>query len=79
MKTKIIQNIKSIILALVLVVGVSYVSAAWTNPPANPTNGNVDAPINVGGGTAGNIYSQFKTGLVTFDHLITGDLTVTKD
>ena len=48
MKTKIMQNIKSVIIVLVLVVGVSYASAAWTNPPSTPPNGNVDAPINVG-------------------------------
>ncbi len=80
MNKKIIQNIKSIILALAIVLGAGYVSAAWTVPPATPPNGNVPAPINVGGkdGTdSTKWYSQFKTGLITLDHLITGDLTVT--
>lgn len=51
MKTKITQNIKSIILALILVAGVSYVSASsiWTAPTLPPTGGNTDTPINVGG------------------------------
>lgn len=43
-----IQSIKGIILGLALVLGVSYVSAAWTTAPASPPSGNVDAPINVG-------------------------------
>lgn len=50
MKTKIIQNIKSIILALILVAGVSYVSATsvWTPPTATPPGNNTDTPINAG-------------------------------
>ncbi|MFA6177802.1 MAG: hypothetical protein WC694_02835 [Candidatus Paceibacterota bacterium] len=50
MKTKIIQNIKSIILALILVLGVSYVSAfsTWVNPTSTPPNNNADTPLNVG-------------------------------
>jgi|SRR3989344_8905412 len=82
MKTKtkinIVQNIKSIILALILVAGVGYVSAysTWVGPTTTPPGNNVDAPINTGGGVAGNVYSQFKTGLLTLDHLITGDLTI---
>ncbi len=80
MTQKTIQNLKSSILTFALVLGVSYASAAWTVPPATPPNGNVSAPINVGGkdGTdPTKWYSQFKTGLITLDHLITGDLTVT--
>ena len=50
MKTKIIQNIKSIILALILVLGVGYVYAqsVWTPPTAPPPGDNTAAPINVG-------------------------------
>jgi hypothetical protein len=48
MKTQIMKNIKAIILALIVVVGVSYVSADWTAAPASPPNNNVPAPINVG-------------------------------
>lgn len=49
-KQQIIQNIKSITIALILVLGVNYVSAAgvWNPAPSNPPSGNVDAPINVG-------------------------------
>jgi len=46
MKTKIIQNIKSIIVALVLVAGVAYVSA-WTGPTDTAPDSNTAAPINV--------------------------------
>jgi hypothetical protein len=78
MKTQIKQNIKAIVLALVLVAGVSYVSAAWTAPTELPTGGNVPAPINVGGGDVGiTPYSQIKTGALTLMHLFTPDLTVT--
>ena len=43
-----IQYIKSTVLALIIVLGVSYVSASWTPAPPNPPSGNVDAPVNVG-------------------------------
>ncbi|MFA6353620.1 MAG: hypothetical protein WCW93_01670 [Candidatus Paceibacterota bacterium] len=60
MKTKIIQNTKSIILALILTLCVGYVSASstWNNPPAGtvPPANNTDAPINTGAS------SQFKDG-----------------
>ena len=51
MKTKIIQNIKSIILALILVVGVSYVYAysPWAPPTATAPGNNTDIPLNVSG------------------------------
>lgn len=50
MKTKIIQNIKSVILTLVLVLGVSYVSASstWVAPTASAPGNNTDVPLNVG-------------------------------
>lgn len=48
MRTSIMNNIKVIILALILGVGASYVSAAWTNPPANPPEQNTPAPVNIG-------------------------------
>src|SRR3989338_7410230 len=73
MKTKIIQNIKSTILALILVAGVSYVSAVgtWSNPPPGtvPPNNNTETPLNVG------ITPQIKTGSLTLGGLgILGDL-----
>ena len=50
MKQKIIQNIKSIILALILVVGVSFVSAigTWSGPTAPAPGNNTDTPLNTG-------------------------------
>ncbi|MFA6076985.1 MAG: hypothetical protein WC735_02830 [Candidatus Paceibacterota bacterium] len=62
MKKKVTQNIKSIILALILTVGVSYayvVFGAWSGPTANPPGNNVDTPINVSGTL------QTKTGGLT--------------
>jgi len=46
MKT-LFSQLKLILLALLIAVGVSYVSAAWSNPTATPPEGNVAAPINV--------------------------------
>jgi hypothetical protein len=49
MKTKIIQNAKTIILALILTLCVGYVSASsWTGPTAAAPLGNTDTPINAG-------------------------------
>lgn len=48
-KDEIINSIKIITLALVVGLGVNYVSATWTNPPATPPNDNVAAPLNAGG------------------------------
>jgi hypothetical protein len=69
------QNIKAIVLGLVVAVGVGYASAEW-NPapatgPADAANNNAPAPINVG------ISTQTKTGILNLLHLITPDLTVT--
>src|SRR3989344_366588 len=43
------QNIKSFILVLILVLGVSYVSAqgVWTDPECGPTGCNTPTPLNV--------------------------------
>ncbi len=77
MKNQITQNIKAIILGLVIAVGAGYVSA-WTPPTLPPTGGNVAAPINVSNtlqhkygslilneSTAG--ISPFATGLVVLN------------
>jgi hypothetical protein len=48
MKNINIQNIKIVTLALILALGISYASAAWTPAPSSPPNSNTDAPINVG-------------------------------
>ena len=42
-----IQTIKTVILALVLTLGVSYVFA-WTGPTATPPAGNTPTPVNIG-------------------------------
>ena len=71
MQTKIIQNIKSIVFALILVFCIGVVSADWSNPPAGtvPPNNNTEAPVNVGSA------SQIKTGPLTLGGLgIVGDL-----
>ncbi len=58
MNTKITQNVKSIILALIMVLGVGYVMA-WTGAPANPPSNNVEAPINASSS------SQYKRGALS--------------
>lgn len=58
----IIQPLKLITLALILSVGISYVSA-WTAPTVTPPNGNVSAPINV------SVNSQIKAGNLQADQL----------
>lgn len=73
MKTKITQNIKAIILALILVAGVGYASANWTaptnTPPTCPTGSpGCDAPLHVGS------IGQIKGGPLTLGGLgIIGD------
>ena len=59
------QSLKLITLALVLSIGISYVSA-WTAPTLTPPNGNVAAPINVGS------TAQIKTGGLTVSNLAVG-------
>jgi hypothetical protein len=61
MNKQITQDIKSIVLALILVLGVGYVYADWTPAPPNPPSGNVDAPINAGAS------KQYKTGSLQID------------
>jgi hypothetical protein len=70
MKTQLIQTTKTIILALILTLGISYVMA-WTGPTSTPPDGNTPAPVNVGttdqvknGGLGINALSVFGTGYV---------------
>ena len=57
LKTQLLNTLKIIILASIVVLGVQYVSATtWVAPTGNPPTNNTPAPIN-GGGTA-----QEKTG-----------------
>ena len=74
MKSKITQNIKAIILGLVLTLGLSYVLADFTPPPSSPptcdpaTTPACNAPINVGS------LAQIKAGSLTLGGLgIVGD------
>lgn len=69
MKTRILETFKITFLALLLTVGIGYVFAAWTPAPANPPNGNTDAPINVGAS------AQTKTGALTLGDLTSGYVT----
>ncbi len=54
--SQIINTIKVIALALLLALGISYVSAQWSGPQQAPPGGNVPAPINIGP------LKQIKTG-----------------
>jgi len=47
MKKLFLENIKPILLAIILSSGLS-IASAWTGPTATPPTGNVSAPINVG-------------------------------
>lgn len=57
------QTLKSLVLALILVGGLSYVFA-WTGPSTTPPNGNVAAPVNTGS------VGQVKTGYLGVSDLI---------
>ncbi len=46
-----LRTIIPLALALLALLAYQYMGAAWTNPPANPPNNNVPAPINVGTST----------------------------
>ena len=60
LKSHIFQNLKIIVLALLLVVGTQYVAAVdWRAPAGSPPNNNTSAPINVG------VDGQSKLGGVT--------------
>ncbi len=64
--SQIINTIKVITLALLLALGISYVSAQWSGPTAGPPNNNVSAPINVGSA------DQTKTGKLGVGSLVVG-------
>lgn len=60
-KRELIQSLKTLALALVLSVGVSYVSA-WTGPTAAAPGGNASVPLNV------SATAQTKTGGINFSN-----------
>ena len=79
MKTT-IQNIKIIVLGLIVAVGVSYAGAAWTPAPSTPPNANADAPLNVGSNQQTKLGSLLLGGLGVggdFTYLPTGVSSVT--
>lgn len=45
---KIKQSILAIVIGLALAASISFAVGTWSNPTANPTDGNTEAPINVG-------------------------------
>jgi len=61
-----LQPLKTLTLALVLSIGVSYAYAAWAPPTNAPTGGNAEAPINVGSAT------QLKAGGLSVSGLLRG-------
>lgn len=71
MKTKITQNIKAIILGLVLTVGMGYVAAqTFVGPTEAPPGGNTPAPLNIG------ISPQTKTGPLSLANLFVSNLYI---
>ena len=46
MNTSILKNLKAIILGLIMVLGLNFALAAWTDPQCTPPNCNLDVPIN---------------------------------
>ena len=68
MNKNIFQSFKVIVLAFVISIGISYVSA-WTAPTVTPPGGNVAAPINT------SINTQTKVGGLTVWGLVSDSLT----
>jgi len=64
MKKHLIQTLKTLLTAIILSFGISYVYA-WTGPTQTPLNGNISAPVNTGS------VAQTKSGNVTADRLTT--------
>lgn len=67
-------SLRTLTLALVLSIGVSYAYATWAPPTATPPLGNIDVPVNVGDNTqykAGNLVlnnsaTPFANGLIVW-------------
>ncbi|MEK7463953.1 MAG: hypothetical protein AAB610_02410 [Patescibacteria group bacterium] len=70
MKTKIIQNLKAIILGLIITIGMGYAVAGFSGPSCAPPGCNADAPINASS------TPQIKSGPLTVGGLgIVGNFT----
>lgn len=70
-----LTSLRTLILALVLSIGVSYAYAAWAPPTSAPTGGNAEAPVNVGSAT------QVKAGGLGINGLldVVGDIQASGD
>jgi hypothetical protein len=42
-----LTSLRTLLLAIVLSIGISYAYAAWSPPSNTPPGGNIDAPVNV--------------------------------
>ncbi len=52
-------------------------AGTWTSPTQTPPDGNVSAPVNVGGGGTGtDRYPQIKTGILTLNNLVAVNMNV---
>ena len=63
-----LNSIRTILLALILSIGISYAYAAWAPPGAAqnpPPSGNIDAPVNVGDN------KQYKAGNLVLNNSAT--------
>ena len=84
MKTNIKPTLTLFALALGALIGTSalqvYATGTWTAPSTTPPGGQVDAPINAGGGDYptgdSRNYSQIKTGLLGLAKLVVTNLNV---
>ena len=77
MKKDFLQSIKIIVLGLILVLGISLVSATWTPPPNNPPQENAEGPINEGSESqVKNGGLSVKTFSATRDADFLGDVTL---
>ena len=66
-----LTSLRTLILALILSIGISYAYAAWSPPGAAqnpPPSGNIDAPVNVGAG------SQTKQGDLSSNNFFSAPL-----
>jgi hypothetical protein len=65
-----IQTSKTIIIALAVVLAVSYAQAEWNDPSVSPTGGNTPTPINVSSSNQG------KVGGFSALNLVSGNKTI---
>lgn len=66
-KTKSLQHILVLSIAVGVLMSYQFIGAAWTNPPAAAPSNNVDAPLNIG------TTNQIKLGDITAVNLKAGN------